>query len=184
MHNHALSKTCHVRVGGDPFVFGRGGEEAEALRAAGMDVAVVPGVSSAIAGPAAAGIPVTMRGHASGFTVVTGHEDPANSHHLDWDALAHLGTTLVVLMGASRAGTIAERLLAAGMNPKTPVAAVQSAVRDLESVHPDCRVLIAASAATALENKLLLEAIPTLTIVAPAHATYSTLTVSKAGETV
>ncbi|HCV33808.1 MAG TPA: uroporphyrinogen-III C-methyltransferase [Acidimicrobiaceae bacterium] len=118
--------------GGDPFVFGRGGEEAEALRAAGMDVAVVPGVSSAIAGPAAAGIPVTMRGHASGFTVVTGHEDPANSHHLDWDALAHLGTTLVVLMGASRAGTIAERLLAAGMNPKTPVAAVQSATTDAQ----------------------------------------------------
>ena len=62
-------------------MFGRGGEEAEALRAAGIDVAVVPGVTSAVAGPAAAGIPITMRGHASGFTVVTGHEDPASSRH-------------------------------------------------------------------------------------------------------
>mgnify|MGYP001161393132 CR=1 FL=1 len=113
--------------GGDPFVFGRGGEEAVALRRAGVDVAVVPGITSAVAGPAAAGIPVTMRGHASGFTVVTGHEDPAAARHLDWDALARLGTTLVVLMGASRAGAIAERLLAAGMDPDTPVAAIQSA---------------------------------------------------------
>ena len=113
--------------GGDPFVFGRGGEEAVALRRAGVDVAVVPGITSAVAGPAAAGIPVTRRGHASGFTVVTGHEDPAAARHLDWDALAQLGTTLVVLMGASRAGAIAERLLAAGMDPDTPVAAIQSA---------------------------------------------------------
>ena len=113
--------------GGDPFVFGRGGEEAEALRAAGIDVESVPGITSAIAGPAAAGIPVTMRGHASGFTVVTGHEDPNADRHLDWNALARLGTTLVVLMGASRAAAIAERLLDAGMDPVTPVAAIQSA---------------------------------------------------------
>lgn len=118
--------------GGDPFVFGRGGEEAEALRAAGIAVEVVPGITSAIAGPAAAGIPVTMRGHASGFTVVTGHEDPAASRHLDWDALARLGTTLVVLMGASRAGAIADRLLGAGMAPDTPVAAVQSATTEAQ----------------------------------------------------
>ena len=113
--------------GGDPFVFGRGGEEAEALRAAGVDVEIVPGITSAIAGPAAAGIPVTMRGHASGFTVVTGHEDPTTDRHLDWVALARLGTTLVVLMGASRAAAIAKRLLDAGMDPATPVAAIQSA---------------------------------------------------------
>ena len=118
--------------GGDPFVFGRGGEEAEALRAAGVAVEVVPGITSAVAGPAAAGIPVTMRGHASGFTVVTGHEDPAASRHLDWDALARLGTTLVVLMGASRAGAIADRLLGAGMAPDTPVAAVQSATTEAQ----------------------------------------------------
>ena len=113
--------------GGDPYVFGRGGEEAVALRSAGVEVEVVPGVSSAIAGPAAAGIPVTMRGLSSGFTVVTGHQDPAETDPLDWEALARLGTTLVVLMGASRAATIADRLLTAGMAPATPVAAVESA---------------------------------------------------------
>jgi uroporphyrin-III C-methyltransferase len=118
--------------GGDPFVFGRGGEEAEALRVAGMGVEVVPGITSAIAGPASAGIPVTMRGHASGFTVVTGHEDPAADRLLDWEALARLGTTLVVLMGASRAAAIAERLLDAGMDTTTPVAAVQSATTDAQ----------------------------------------------------
>jgi siroheme synthase len=90
-------------------------------------VAVVPGITSAIAGPAAAGIPVTMRGHASGFTVVTGHEDPVAGRHLNWDALARLGTTLIVLMGASRTAAIAERLLAGGMAPDTPVAAIESA---------------------------------------------------------
>ncbi|MEC8999723.1 MAG: uroporphyrinogen-III C-methyltransferase [Actinomycetota bacterium] len=137
IHDVLLNAACRhdvvVRLkGGDPFVFGRGGEEAEALRTAGVDVDVVPGITSAVAGPAAAGIPVTMRGHASGFTVVTGHEDPAASRHLDWDALARLGTTLVVLMGASRAGAIAARLLAAGMDPDTPVAAVQSASTDAQ----------------------------------------------------
>ena len=113
--------------GGDPYVFGRGGEEAVALRSAGVEVEVVPGVSSAIAGPAAAGIPVTMRSLSSGFTVVTGHQDPAGTAPLDWEALARLGTTLVVLMGASRAAAIADRLLTAGMAPATPVAAVESA---------------------------------------------------------
>jgi siroheme synthase len=98
-----------------------------ALRSAGVEVEVVPGVTSAIAGPAAAGIPVTMRGLSSGFTVVTGHQDPAGTDPLDWEALARLGTTLVVLMGASRAATIADRLLTAGMAPATPVAAVESA---------------------------------------------------------
>ena len=113
--------------GGDPFVFGRGGEEAVALRRAGVDVAVVPGITSAVAGPAAAGIPVTMRGHASGFTVITGHQDPTNARSIDWEAAARLGTTLIVLMGASRAGLIAERLLLGGLDADTPVAVVESA---------------------------------------------------------
>ena len=112
---------------GDPFVFGRGGEEAEALRAAGIAFEEVPGVSSAVAGPAMAGIPVTLRGVSSGFTVVTAHQDPRTDDALDWDALARLGTTLVVLMGASRAGVIAERLIAGGMAADTPVAVVTSA---------------------------------------------------------
>jgi uroporphyrin-III C-methyltransferase len=116
--------------GGDPFVFGRGGEEAEHLRAHGIPVAVVPGISSAIAGPAAAGIPVTMRGAASGVTIVTAHQDPANDRLLDWSALARAGTTLVVLMGAARARSIAERLLAGGMRADTPVAVVTSATCD------------------------------------------------------
>ena len=141
--------------GGDPFVFGRGGEEAEALRAAGVDVEIVPGITSAIAGPAAAGIPVTMRGRASGFTVITGHEDPTADRHLDWAALARLGTTLVVLMGASRVAAIAKRLLDAGMDPATPVAAIQSATtvaqrtlraRLADFIDPDLNLSVAAPA--------------------------------------
>ena len=121
--------------GGDPYVFGRGGEDEQVLRDAGVDVEVTPGISSAIAAPAAAGIPVTLRGVSSGFTVVTGHQDPATDRHLDWDALARLGTTLVVLMGASRAGILADRLVAAGMEPSTPVAVVSDATLPTQEVH-------------------------------------------------
>src|SRR3954447_19071347 len=118
--------------GGDPFVFGRGGEEAEVLVAAGIAVDVVPGVSSSIAAPAAAGIPVTMRGVASGVTIVTAHQDPysekrTGENGLDWDALARSGTTLVVLMGAARARSVSQRLIAGGMRPDMPVAVVTSA---------------------------------------------------------
>lgn len=120
--------------GGDPFVFGRGGEEAEHLRAHGVDVDVVPGVSSSIAGPAAAGIPVTMRGVSSGVTIVTAHQDPDNERLLDWDALARTGTTLVVLMGAARARSIATRLIAGGMPGATPVAIVTRATCDDQCV--------------------------------------------------
>jgi uroporphyrin-III C-methyltransferase len=119
---------CVVRLkGGDPHVFGRGAEEIAALHAAGITTEVVPGVSSAIAAPAAAGIPLTSRHASSGFTVITAHQDPANDRVLDWDALARLGTTLVVLMGAARARAIATRLLAAGMPADTPVAVVTDA---------------------------------------------------------
>jgi uroporphyrin-III C-methyltransferase len=113
--------------GGDPFVFGRGGEEAEVLVAAGIAVEVVPGVSSSIAAPAAAGIPVTMRGIASGVTIVTAHQDPAKENGLDWDALARSGTTLVVLMGAARARSVSQRLIAGGMRADMPVAVITSA---------------------------------------------------------
>ncbi len=119
---------CVVRLkGGDPFVFGRGGEEASSLRAAGLDVEVVPGVTSAVAAPAAAGIPVTLRGVSSGFTVVTAHQDPSSSRWLDWDALAQAGTTLVILMGAARTTQIADRLRAGGMADDTPVAVISAA---------------------------------------------------------
>lgn len=113
--------------GGDPFIFGRGGEEAEVLIAHGIAVEVVPGVSSSVAAPAAAGIPVTMRGIASGVTVVTAHQDPAKECGLDWDSLARTGTTLVILMGAARARSIAERLQRGGMAADTPVAVITSA---------------------------------------------------------
>jgi len=116
--------------GGDPFVFGRGGEEAEALAAAGVPFEIVPGVTSAIAAPAYAGIPVTHRGLSTHFTVVTGHEDPTKDHpDVDWDALARAGGTLVILMGAGRIGEIAKRLVAGGCDPDTPVAAVRNGTR-------------------------------------------------------
>lgn len=112
--------------GGDPFVFGRGAEEAEALVAAGVSWEVVPGVSSAVAAPAYAGIPLTHRQHAASFAVVTGHEpaDRAESR-LRWHALAHGIDTLVFLMGTSRLGEIGERLVAAGRPAQTPAAVVR-----------------------------------------------------------
>lgn len=111
--------------GGDPFVFGRGGEEAAACRAAGVPVEVVPGVSAAIAVPASAGIPVTHRGLASSFAVVTGHEDPSKPGSVvDWDRLAIAVDTLVILMGVSTLPEIARRLAAAGRDVSTPAAVI------------------------------------------------------------
>lgn len=108
--------------GGDPFVFGRGGEECEALHCAGVSFEVVPGVTSAIAVPALAGIPVTHRRHSSAFAVVTGHQcDDASA--VDWDALARI-PTLVVLMGLRALPEIVRQLLAHGAHPSTPAAVV------------------------------------------------------------
>lgn len=118
--------------GGDPFVFARGGEEAAALAEAGVPFEVVPGVTSAIAVPAYAGIPLTHRGLATSFTVVTGHEDPWAASETDWEAVARMGRTggtIVVLMGVATRAAIAERLLAGGMAPDTPVAAVRWGTR-------------------------------------------------------
>lgn len=111
--------------GGDPFVFGRGGEEADALAAAGIDFDVVPGVTSALAAPAAAGIPVTHRGVSGSFTVVTGHRERDGASGVAWEALAEAGGTIVVLMGVSQRGLIAQRLMAGGLAADTPVAAVR-----------------------------------------------------------
>jgi len=122
--------------GGDPFVFGRGGEEAEACLAAGLTFEVVPGVTSAIAALAYAGIPVTHRRVSTSFTVVTGHEDPTKGgSDTRWDALAQAGGTLVVLMGAGRIAEIAKALIAGGRDEDTPVAAVRNGSR------PDQRTL-------------------------------------------
>jgi uroporphyrin-III C-methyltransferase len=112
--------------GGDPFVFGRGGEEAEALQAAGLAWEVVPGVTSAIGVPAYAGIPVTHRAVASSFAVVTGHEDPTRPEsRLRWQALAQGIDTLVFLMGMGRLATICEQLIAHGRRADTPAAAIR-----------------------------------------------------------
>jgi uroporphyrinogen III methyltransferase / synthase len=115
--------------GGDPFVFGRGGEEALALQAAGVPFEVVPGITSAIAVPAYAGVPVTHRGVATSFTVVTGHSRHAVDQETNWDALARTGGTIVVLMGVAHRAEIAERLMAAGLAVDTPVAAVRWGTR-------------------------------------------------------
>lgn len=112
--------------GGDPFVLGRGSEEAAACAAAGVPFEVVPGVTSAVAAPAFAGIPVTHRGIATGFAVVTGHEDPLKgTAQTDYRALAQFPGTLVLLMGIGRIGGIARSLMAGGRDPSTPVALVR-----------------------------------------------------------
>jgi len=124
---HGRRAPTVVRLkGGDPFVFGRGGEEAAALIAAGIDVEVVPGVSAAFAVPAAAGVPVTHRGVASSVTVVSGHVgDPAAPGAVDWASLARAGGTLVIMMGMGTRHALAERLLAAGRPPDEPVLVVR-----------------------------------------------------------
>jgi uroporphyrinogen III methyltransferase/synthase len=112
--------------GGDPFVFGRGGEEAETLRAAGVPFEVVPGVTAGVAAPAYAGIPVTHRDDASAVAFVTGHEDPEKPETaLDWEALARFPGTLVLYMGVKNLPTIAERLAAAGRDRDEPAAAIE-----------------------------------------------------------
>ncbi|HEX3623291.1 MAG TPA: uroporphyrinogen-III C-methyltransferase [Acidimicrobiales bacterium] len=115
--------------GGDPFVFGRGGEEAEALVEAGVAFEVVPGVTSAVAVPAYAGIPVTHRGLSTSFTVVTGHSRHAVDNDVDWHALARAGDTIVVLMGVAHRAEIAAHLQAGGLAADTPVAAVRWGTR-------------------------------------------------------
>ncbi len=123
---HGRSGRRVVRLkGGDPFVFGRGGEEAEALRRAHLAFEVVPGVSSAFAVPAAAGIPVTHRGLATSVSVVTARVgDNSGSELVDWEALGRVGGTLVVLMGMSERRSITAGLLAGGRPADTPVAVV------------------------------------------------------------
>jgi uroporphyrin-III C-methyltransferase len=110
--------------GGDPFVFGRGGEECQSLRENGIPYEVVPGISSALAVPAYAGVPVTHRNMATSFTVVTGHTAGANDFAIEWDALPKKGT-LVILMGVAHLPQIAEQLVKYGRSPETAVAMIQ-----------------------------------------------------------
>jgi uroporphyrinogen III methyltransferase/synthase len=114
--------------GGDPFVFGRGAEEAEAIATQGIPFEIVPGITSAIAGPAYAGIPMTHRAHNSHVTFFTGHEDPTKAEGaIDYAALAKLGGTQVMLMGVERLGSIATEMLKQGVRSDLPVALVRAA---------------------------------------------------------
>ncbi|SLM49743.1 Porphyrin biosynthesis protein HemD [Nitrospira japonica] len=139
--------------GGDPFVFGRGGEEAEAVAAAGIDFEVVPGVSAAVAVPAYAGIPVTHRTLASMVTVVTGHEDPSKPEtDLDWTKLAMLPGTLVFLMGMKTLPAIVARLMEQGRAADTPVAAIRWGSRaDQRTISGTLRDIVAKAEAAKFE---------------------------------
>ena len=125
-HNQALINDLLISLkGGDPFVFGRGGEELAALRSAGIHTEVVPGITSAFAAPLAAGIPVTHRGVSRGVCVITGHT--LGDDAVDYSRLANGQITLVVLMGVANRGAIARQLMSGGLSPSTPVAAIESA---------------------------------------------------------
>ncbi|WP_433263614.1 uroporphyrinogen-III C-methyltransferase [Micromonospora vinacea] len=134
--DRALAGAFVVRLkGGDPYVFGRGGEELLACAAAGVPVTVVPGVTSSIAAPAAAGIPVTHRGVAHEFTVVSGHVAPDSPASLvRWEAMAGLRGTLVILMGLKNLAAITATLIAHGRSPQTPAAVVQEATTGTQRV--------------------------------------------------
>jgi uroporphyrin-III C-methyltransferase len=112
--------------GGDPFVFGRGGEEALACYAAQVPFEVIPGISSAIAVPAYAGVPVTQRGITAAFTVISAHEDPeSDANRLNYAALAQVGGTLVILMGVKHLPALTEKLLDAGLAAATPALGIE-----------------------------------------------------------
>ncbi len=135
--DYALRGKCVCRLkGGDPFVFGRGGEEAAYLKERGIEVMVVPGVTSAIAAPAYAGIPLTDRGCASSFAVITGHEEAGKTEStLDWAGLAHGADTLVFLMGLANLPEITAKLVAHGKPAATPAAVI------MEGTLPSQRVV-------------------------------------------
>lgn len=135
--------------GGDSFLFSRGGEEAAALAAAGVPFEVVPGVSSAIAAPAYAGVPVTHRGMSTSVTFVTGHEDPWAATETDWEAVARVGGTIVVLMGVATRAAIADRLMAGGLAGDTPVVAVTWGTRPEQR---SLRTTLGALGAAAVES--------------------------------
>ncbi|MDO9408008.1 uroporphyrinogen-III C-methyltransferase [Patulibacter sp.] len=148
---HVLAGRSVARVkGGDPFVFGRGGEEAQRLRAKGVPYEVVPGVTAGIAGPAYAGIPVTHREHAAGVAFVTGHEDPKKPESsIDWEGLARFPGTLVFYMGVRRLPAIAGSLIGAGRPEDQPAAVVQSGTVGAQRVVTGTLATIADVAAAA-----------------------------------
>jgi uroporphyrinogen III methyltransferase / synthase len=156
--------------GGDPFVFGRGGEEAEALAAAGVPFEVVPGVTAGVAAPAYAGIPVTHRDAASAVAFVTGHEDPDKPESaLDWEALARFPGTLVLYMGVKNLPTIAERLTASGRDPGEPAAVIE------RGTHGDQRTVTAPLSAIAKAVQRQRIRPPAITLVGPVAAMRETI---------
>jgi uroporphyrin-III C-methyltransferase/precorrin-2 dehydrogenase/sirohydrochlorin ferrochelatase len=132
-HHAALGKRVVRLKGGDPFVFGRGGEELEYLRGRGIAVEVVPGITAALGAAASAGIPLTHRGIARGVTLITGTTKDGVPEN-DWQALARLGHTLAVYMSVANAGEIAERLIDGGLDPATPAAIVENATLPAQRV--------------------------------------------------
>jgi uroporphyrinogen III methyltransferase/synthase len=163
---HVRAGRSVVRLkGGDPFVFGRGGEEAQALREAGLPFEVVPGVTAGVAAAAYAGIPVTHRGLASAVAFVTGHEDPAKDEsHVDWAALARFPGTLVFYMGVRRLARIAEQLVAAGRDADEPAAVVmRGTLPGQRSVQATLAGIAGAAAAAGIGA-------PAITVVGPVAA--------------
>ncbi|MDO8323587.1 MAG: uroporphyrinogen-III C-methyltransferase [Phenylobacterium sp.] len=144
----ALEGLTVIRLkGGDPFIFGRGGEELEACREAGVVCHVVPGVTAALASAASAGAPLTHRGAAQAVTFITGHAATGETPDLDWAGLAKANHTVVIYMGLSTAGGIAERLMAAGRAGATPALIVENASRaDERRIVTDLAGLAAAAA--------------------------------------
>ena len=121
--------------GGDPYVFGRGGEEAQELIKAGISFEIVPGITSAISAPAYAGIPVTHRDHASMVTFITGHEDPTKEESaLDWETLAKFSGTIVILMGVKMLERNVNELMRYGKDPSTPIALIERGTRPDQKV--------------------------------------------------
>ena len=162
--DRALAGRRVVRLkGGDNFVFGRGGEEWNACVEAGIPVEVVPGVSSSIAVPALAGIPLTHRSLTQGFVVVSGHVTPDDPRSdIDWDALARLGLTIVILMGVAALPQITARLLRAGLDPATPAASIaDGGMPSQRLVRCDLATLPAAAAAEDIGA-------PAVTVIGPA----------------
>ena len=128
-------KTVVRLKGGDPFVFGRGGEEMETLRAAGIPVEAVPGITSGIAVPESVGIPVTHREYASSVTLITGHEDPKKEvSSINWGWLAQSPGTIVIYMGVKNIPVIAEKLIGHGMAEATKVAVIENGFRENQRV--------------------------------------------------
>jgi len=183
---HGRKASIVVRLkGGDPFVFGRGGEEIEMLERAGIAWEVVPGVSSALGVPGAAGIPATHRGLASSVTIVTGHTCHAEAEHggghePNWEALARTGGTLVILMGMASRAAIAAALVDAGRDPDTPVAVIQDGTTLAQRT---VRTTLARLPYVDLGPPAVIVVGPVVDLGAPAHEHVATPTVIRRSET-